>query len=164
MARAKKTKEEEKRELAPVRRRGPLSVFDEMERMFDRMMGRPFWPEWPRLRWRGEGLELPFPDVDLYEQDNTVVVKAEIPGVKKEELSVDITEDSVTISGEKKQEEKVEDKDYYRHECSYGSFTRTVAIPPGVDSGRAKASFRDGVLEVKIPKKEEAKKKKIAIE
>ncbi|MEJ2255108.1 MAG: Hsp20/alpha crystallin family protein, partial [Nitrospirota bacterium] len=81
-------KERETREVAPYRRRGPLSVFEDMERMFERFM-----PEWPRAGfWGAPG----FPDVDIFERDNQVVVKAELPGVKKEELSVDVTEAEVT--------------------------------------------------------------------
>ena len=72
---------------------------------------------------------------------------------------LNLTEDTVTISGEKKQEEKVEKKDYYRLERSYGTFTRSFRLPKEVQTDKAKATFKDGVLEVKVPKTEEAKKK-----
>jgi HSP20 family protein len=83
--------------------------------------------------------------------------------MRTEDLDIDVSEHAVTIRGEKKEEEKEEKKDYYRVERSYGSFSRTVPIPPGADHNRAKASFRDGVLEIKVPKKPEAKKKKIKV-
>jgi HSP20 family protein len=78
-------------------------------------------------------------------------------------VDIELTEDSVTISGEKKKEEKVEKKDYYRVERSYGSFSRTVTLPAEVKAGEAKAVFKNGVLEMRIPKKEETKKVKVSV-
>jgi HSP20 family protein len=92
-----------------------------------------------------------------------MVIKAEIPGMKKEDVNVSITGNTVTISGEKKQEEKVEKKDYYRVERSYGSFCRNFRLPDDVNSDKVKASFKDGVLEVRMPKTKEGKQKKIEI-
>jgi HSP20 family protein len=163
----KKAKEEKKesRELAPFPgRRNVLSALDEMDRMFDRYFrGWGMGPSWlPRLRWPEE-LEVSYPDVDVFEEGNEVVVKAEMPGIKKEEVDIELTEDSITISGEKKKEEKVEKKDYYRVERSCGSFSRTVALPAEVKTGQAKATFKNGVLEMRIPKKEEAKKVKVSV-
>lgn len=160
---AEKRAKKESREVEPYRGRGFLGAFDEMDRLFDRFLGRPFGPSWlPRLRWPEE-LGVSFPDVDIFEDNNEVVLKAELPGVSKEDLEVDVTEDAVTISGEKKKEEKVEKKDYYRFERSFGSFSRSFSLPAGVQSSDAKASFKDGVLEIKVPKKEEARKKKIKV-
>lgn len=134
--------------------------FEELERRFEEFFRRPFpmmetpwWTRWPTLA--GEFS----PTLDVYEEGGEVVVKAEMPGMKKEEIHVDIGDDSVTISGEKKKEEKVERKDYYRHERSHGSFARTCALPAGVETEKARATFKDGVLEVRVPKTEEAKRK-----
>jgi HSP20 family protein len=158
-----KRAKKESREVEPYTGRGILGAFDEMDRLFGRFMGRPFGPSWlPRLRWP-EDVEVSFPDVDIFEDDNEVVLKAELPGVSKEDLEVDVTEDAITISGEKKKEEKVERKDYYRLERSFGSFSRSFSLPAGVQSSDARASFKDGVLEIKVPKKEEARKKKIKV-
>ena len=106
------------------------------------------------------------PDVDIFEDGNDVVVKAEMPGMKKENIDVNLTNDMITVSGEKKKEEKVEKKDYYRVERSYGSFTRSFRLPKEVQSDKAKATFKDGVLELRVPKTAEAisKEKKIPIE
>jgi HSP20 family protein len=94
------------------------------------------------------------------------VVKAELPGMKKEDIDVSLTEDTITISGEKKKEEKIEKKDYYSLERSYGSFKRSFSLPAEVQTEKASAKFKDGVLEIRIPKTEEAKKKekKVLIE
>jgi HSP20 family protein len=77
----------------------------------------------------------------------------------KEDLDVRLDEDTITISGEKKAEEKVEKKGYYRHERSYGSFYRSFRLPAEVQTDKAKATFKEGILEVRVPKTEEAKKK-----
>ena len=144
-----------------------VSPFQEMERRFEDILRRPFSfmePWWPRMRM--PEMEEVSPKVDIFEEGDNFVVKAEIPGMKKEDIEVNLTDDMVTISGEKKHEEKVEKKDYYRLERSYGSFTRSFRLPKEVQTDKAKATFKDGVLEVKVPKTEEAKKKekKITVE
>ncbi len=87
-------------------------------------------------------------------------------GMKKEDIDVILTQDTITISGEKQREEMVEKKNYHSIERSYGSFTRTVSLPSEVQTEKASAKFKDGVLEIRIPKTEEAKKKekKVMIE
>lgn len=142
--------------------------FDDLERWFEEDLRRPFssmkplW--WPRFRAaEHEGI---MPTVDIFEEGDDVVLKTELPGMKKEDIDVSMTANSVTISGEKKHEEKVEKKNYYRMERSYGSFTRSFRLPAEVQTHKVKANFKDGVLEVRIPKTEEAKskEKKIPIE
>ena len=98
-----------------------------------------------------------------FEEGSDMVVKADIPGIGKDDLNVSITENTLTISGEKKQEEKVEKKDFHRFERSYGSFSRSFRLPDNVNGEKAKANFTDGVLEVRIPKTKESKVKKISI-
>lgn len=158
----------ESKEIVKTEPARALSPFEEMERRFEDLFRRPFsllepsW--WPRLRM--PEIEEVSPKVDIFEEGDNFVVKAEIPGMKKEDIEVNLTDDMVTISGEKKQEEKVEKKDYYRLERSYGSFTRSFRLPKEIQTDKAKATFKDGVLEIKVPKTEEAKKKekKIPIE
>ncbi|RMG68193.1 MAG: Hsp20/alpha crystallin family protein [Nitrospirae bacterium] len=154
-------KKETSTEVTKVEPRRMLSPFEEMERWFDEIMRRPFsffGPSWlPRIRM--PEVEEISPSVDIYEEGDDVVVKAELPGMKKDDIDVTISEDTVTISGEKKREEKVEKKNYYRYERSFGSFTRSFRIPVDVQTDKAKASFKDGILEIRIPKTEEAKKK-----
>lgn len=160
----------EQQEMVPERQR-IRSPFEEMERWFEEAFRRPFFaPAWmerfrfPELRFPEPG-EIS-PSVDIFEDGNDVVVKAEIPGISKENLDVNITEDMITISGEKKAEEKVERKDYHRIERSFGSFTRRLRLPVEIQADKARATFRDGVLEVRIPKSEAAKEKvkKITVE
>lgn len=157
----------ETKELVKTEPSRPVSPFDDMEKHFNEFFRRPFsmfGPSWlPEMRLAHDEIS---PSVDVFEDGNDVVVKAEIPGMKKEDIDVNITDNSVTISGEKKKEEKVEKKNYFRVERSYGSFARTFRLPKEVQTDKAKANFKDGVLEIRIPKTEEAKKKekKVQIE
>ncbi len=161
-------KKQESKELVKSEPSRVLAPFEEMERWFEDVFRRPFsllGPSWlPRMRF--PELEEISPVVDIYEEGDNVVVKAEIPGIKKDDIDVSLTDNTITISGEKEKEEKVEKKNYYRLERSYGSFTRTFRLPAEVQSDKAKAKFKDGILEIRIPKTEEAKKreKKVKVE
>lgn len=95
------------------------------------------------------------PSVDVYEEGSEVVVKAEAPGVAKEDLEVSIADGVVTLRGEIRKEEKVEEKGYYRQERYCGSFHREVPLPVDVKEEDAQATFKDGVLEVRLPKASE---------
>jgi len=160
-----KKKEKDLIKAAPTK---ALSPIEEMESWFENFLRRPFSlmrPSWfPRLRM--PEIEELTPSVDVFEQKDEVVVKAELPGLSKEDIDVKVTGDVITISGEKKKEEKVEKKNYYRMERSYGSFTRSLRLPAEVQTEKASAKFEEGVLEIRIPKTEEAKKKekKVLIE
>lgn len=142
----------------------PVSPFAEMERYFEHFFRNPFammtHPIMQSTMLKSADMS---PSVDIFEEGDEVVVKAEIPGVEKKDLDVSITENSLTLSGEKKQEQKVEKKDYHRIERSYGSFSRSFRLPDNVDGSKAKANFKDGVLEIRMPKTKETKKKKIEI-
>jgi len=167
-------KKKEKKELIKVEPKKALLPLHEMEKRFEEMETRfedffrrpfsflPFWL--PRLRMHE--IEEFSPSMDIFTDVDDVVVKVELPGMKKEDVDVSLTKDTVTISGEKKKEEKVEKKDYYRFERSYGSFKHSFSLPSEVQTEKASAKFKDGVLEIRIPKTEEAKKKekKVMIE
>ena len=94
----------------------------------------------------------PAPKLDVIDRDSTVVVRAEVPGVRKNDLAVEASDMSVTIKGQVQQEETREDEHYRISETSHGTFERTVQLPSDVDSTRAKATFKDGVVEVILPK------------
>jgi HSP20 family protein len=91
------------------------------------------------------------PQVDVRERDGKLVIRADLPGLSKEDIKVDVTEDMITIRGERKQEKTEEREGHSYTECSYGSFYRAVPLPEGVDASQAKAEFRNGVLEVAMP-------------
>jgi HSP20 family protein len=156
----------EKKEIEPYQPSRAISVFDEMDRLFEDFLGRRFGRWWPGIRWPETRLfaetEM-IPSVDIFEDKDDIVVKAEIPGMAKDDVNVNVTDNTLTISGEKKKEEKVEKKDYYRIERSSGSFSRSFHLPAEVRTDKAKATFKDGILEVRMPKTEEAKKKETRV-
>jgi HSP20 family protein len=141
------------------------SSIDELERLFDEYFPRGWlrrweWPPFPEFARR---MELRVPKIDVIDRNDEVVVKAAIPGVDKEDLTVSVTGDTVTIKGETSHEEKEEKGDYYRCEISRGAFSRTVSLPAEVDASQSKATFKDGMLELSLPKKPEAKRHNIDI-
>ena len=146
--------------LAPIR-----DVLTEMPHLMDRLdaMFMERWaPLWGALR-APEEMALRLPPVDVFEEGNDVVAKAELPGLKKEEIAVEVGHDTLTISGKKAKEEKVERRNYYRFERASGTFTRTVRLPAEVELDKAHAEYKDGVLRLSLPKREEAKPKQIDV-
>ena len=146
----------------PARREeySPFSLFrSEMNRLFDNF-------------FRGFDIE-PFekrfgafqPDIDVTETDKEIKVSAELPGMDDKDIDVSLTRDSLTIKGEKKEEKEEKKKDFYRMERSYGSFSRTIPIPVEIDTEKAKAQFKKGVLTITLPKTAKAIKdtKKIQV-
>src|SRR6266704_2284414 len=99
------------------------------------------------------------PTLDLYEDKDNLIVKAELPGMKRDEIDISVHDGTLTISGERKYEEQKEDAETYRSERFFGKFHRTLTLPKPVESDKAKASYKDGILTVTLPKTEEAKPK-----
>ena len=151
-----------------VRRRMELEPwrFSDLERMFedwfDDFGSRPLSRMWPRFA-RLRGISLEAPALDVYEQKDDVIVKAEIPGLTKEEIDISLDGNTLTIKGEKKKEEEVKDEDYYRCERTYGAFSRSIELPVTVQTDKVNASFKNGVLEIRLPKTEEAKKSVVKV-
>ncbi|MBC7342909.1 MAG: Hsp20/alpha crystallin family protein [Clostridia bacterium] len=120
-----------------------------MDRFWNERGPMARWRRWEGMPWWGRGWA---PAVDVYDRRDAIVVKADMPGVPKENMEVMVSDDSVTIRGEVKREESVNEKDYYRAERAYGSFSRTIPLPAAVDHQKATASFKDGILEITLPK------------
>lgn len=161
---AEETKKQALQKAQPAR---ALSPFEEMDRMFDSFLRRGWmrpwrfeWPSFPELALP----EMKIPKVDVIDRESEVVIKAEVPGVEKKDLDISVGEDTVTIKGSTSHEEKEEKGDYYRREISRGAFLRTVALPATVDGAKAKANFKDGMLELTIPKTEKAKRHSVKLE
>ncbi len=137
--------------------RDVLSLRDEIDRLFE-----DFFPV--RAGERRDYLaEVWAPAVDIYETKDDVVVKAELPGMNKEDIKINIVDNSLVIEGEKKQEKEIKEENYYRVERRYGAFRRVIDIPVPVKTEGIEATYKDGVLEIKLPKKEEAKPKEIEV-
>jgi HSP20 family protein len=159
---AEKAKEKETKAVTPWRPFMDLARWDrDMERMMGDFFGRR--PRWPERWFRTEGMELTAPVVDLYEEKDDIVVKAELPGIEKNNIEVNLADHTLTIKGEKKKEEEIKEENYYRAERSYGSFVRTLELPKDVHTDKVKATFKDGILEVRLPKTEEAKAKEVKV-
>jgi HSP20 family protein len=133
-----------------------VSIQDEMNRLFDDFFGRPLArTEWTEGVWS--------PTVDVSEDKDNVIIRAEMPGTKKEDVDISIQDNVLTLNGEKKQEKEEKDKNYHRVERSYGSFCRSFQLPTSVKTDKIKANYRDGVLNITLPKTEEVKPKQIPI-
>ncbi len=165
---AKEKKDESTQEMQKVQPARTLSPFEEMERLFEgyfpRGWLRPFhWerPSWAELAPPFEGK---MPRVDIVDRDEDILVKAELPGVDKKDLDVSVTENTVTIKGTTSHEKKEEKGDYYRSEISRGAYSRTLTLPSDVEGDKAKASFKDGVLELILPKMKKAKRRTVKVE
>jgi HSP20 family protein len=148
-----------------IQRWNPWGELAEMERRMDETMRYPLmtWRH-PLLWWRAPTENMAWlPSLEMYEKEDKVVVRAEIPGMKQEEIDISVEDSTLTIKGERKAESEVKDEDYYRCELSYGRFSRSIALPSKVQAEKVAASYDDGILEITLPKAPEAKPKKIAV-
>lgn len=139
------------KELAPLTLQSPFNLMrrlsDDMERMFDEFgLRRPLGVraiEKPEFEWA--------PAIEVFEKEHKLFVRAELPGLTKEDVKIDITDELLTIQGERKQEKEEKEKGYIRTERFYGTFYREIALPEGAEPELAKATFKNGVLEIELP-------------
>jgi HSP20 family protein len=134
------------------------SLQKEMNRLFDFSLSRQ--PFGDTALFSGQWA----PAIDVYDSRDSILVKADLPGLKKEEIEVSIQNDNLIVKGEKKRNEEIKEENYYRTERFCGSFLRTIPLPCEVDASRVQANYKEGVLELILPKSEEAKPKKIKID
>ncbi len=151
-------------QLAPWRQilTTPFRELDRMRREMDQMW-RSFLPE--RLSRKGEaaGFGEWFPEFDLSETKDALVVKTEVPGISAKDIDISLVDNTLTIKGEKKQELDEKNENYHYIGRSYGSFARAIALPREVQGDKVTASYKDGVLKIVLPKSAEAKQKEISI-
>jgi HSP20 family protein len=136
--------------------RGVADVQTEINRLFDNFVGRPMTS--------GAGEQMWLPAVDVHETKDDIVLSFDIPGVTEKDVQVTLMGDLLTVRGERKFERDGSDNSYHRVERLYGRFERSVQLPMTVQMDKVKASYRDGVLEVKLPKAEEVKPREIKID
>lgn len=139
----------------PVRE--AMTLREAMDRLFDDAFTRPF------SLMRDGGSTWSSPAIDMYQTDNEVVVKAALPGIKADEVQINVTSDILTIKGEVKQSEEKKDKAWHIREHRWGAFERSLQLPTGVIADKAKADFNDGILTITLPKSAEAKPKTITV-
>src|ERR1043165_7081140 len=148
--------------LTPWQPRRELERLENRMRDFlDRFRDEGFFGAWDRPFRKMEGWE---PAIESHVENGNLVVKADLPGIDPKEISLSVHGNQLTIEGERKEEEKKEEKDYVYREVSYGKFLRTVELPAGVDADKVKAEYKDGVLKIIMPAPKQATGKKIQIE
>lgn len=144
-----------------------LLPFDDLDRLFDDFLKRrwpaPFSMQWPGWRGVSDMLEGRLPSVDVVDEENEIIVKAEVPGVDRKDLEVSVVDRTLTIRGVKREEKKEERKNFYRREIRSGEFTRSVLLPAAVDADKAKANYADGIVELHLPKVEQARRRRISL-
>jgi HSP20 family protein len=165
------TRPEEKGVGRPDVLRGSFQMLerlaDEMDRVFDDFgLGRRWFAPHLTTGWpRGLPTERWIPAVEVRQRNNELIVRADLPGLTKDDVKVDITENTLTLQGERHREHEEEDKaGIYRSERTYGRFSRTFALPEGAMSDQAKATFKDGVLEITMPAPPEPVKRERRLE
>jgi HSP20 family protein len=134
-----------------------LSIQDRMNRLFEQTLSRSRAEE-------GITASTWSPAVDIYETPETIIMKADLPGLSREDIEIQIRDNTLTLRGERRFAKDVQQENYLRIERAYGAFQRNFTLPATVQQEKIRAIFRDGVLELTLPKAEEAKPKKIAIE
>jgi HSP20 family protein len=134
--------------------RDMMTLREAMDRLFDDAFTRP-------LSLAGNNWSVPA--VDMYQTDNEIVVKASLPGIKSDEVQINVTGEVLTIKGELKQKEEVKERTYHIREQRWGTFERSVVLPTDVVADKAKADFENGILTITLPKAEEVKPKTISI-
>jgi HSP20 family protein len=137
--------------------RDMMTVRDEMNRVFNEFFGRGASDEnaWYAGAWS--------PPVDIYETDQALVLKAELPGFSKDDISIEMKENTLFIRGERKRQDEVQENNYHRMERVYGAFQRSFLLPTTVEQDKVQASYKDGVLELQLPKVPAAQPKRIAV-
>ena len=134
-----------------------MTLREAMDRLFDDAFTRPF------SLTREGGSTWSSPAIDMYQTDNDVVVKADLPGIKADEVQINVNGDVLTIKGETKQQDEKKDKSWHIREHRRGAFERSIRLPSGVIADRANADFDNGVLTITLPKSEEVKPRTITI-
>lgn len=139
----------------------PLKEIEEIRKEMDRLFEEFLSPVRRRRVVSTDGVISP--NVDIFERAGEIIIQAEIPGVSKEEIDLTITDDRLIIKGEIKKPEGVRDEDYILNERSYGTFTRAISLPTDIDKASVKAGLKDGILEIVLKRKAEAKPREIKI-
>jgi len=141
----------------------PWNPFRELEELRERMLdlASPLFPL-SRRAIAGEA-EAWAPPIEVYEEKDKYVIKADLPGLDKEDIDVAVSKNVLTIKGERKAEKERQEKDYYYCERYYGNFLRSISLPGSIDAAKIAATYKDGILSLELPKAEEEKEKKIDI-
>ena len=142
----------------------PIRELEEMRRNLDKLFGEYGEPV-ARQHTISKGAPASMvPRMDIFERGGEIVIRADLPGIEKDQIDLSITKETLTLKAEAKKEEEIRPEDYYMQERNYGTYIRTVQLPQDIDSAKAKASYKNGVLEMTFPKREEAKAAEIKVD
>jgi len=145
--------------LEPLRRSRTLATLEqEMERFMDGFFGRRF------PRFRTPDFPAIWPDIEMYDHRDEIVFKAEVPGLEKSDVNITLDSGVLTIKGDRKREKETKEEDYYVCESSYGTFSRSIQLPVDVKPDKVTATLNNGILQIRLPKAEDAKKNHATIE
>ena len=147
--------------IAAVRQHRRPTLWEDFDRFFERPLG--LLPRRRLLLPELRKAEAWIPDMDVFERNGNTVVRIDLPGMKREDVSIEVADNALTIHGERKREHEEERDGVYRSERSYGSFYRTIPLPEGAITEQAKATFRDGVLEIRMPAPPASKGRRLEI-
>ncbi|MFH1538171.1 MAG: Hsp20/alpha crystallin family protein [bacterium] len=129
--------------------------FRSLDRMFGDFLSDSFWGT--------DSLRAVDPPIDVYEKDGEIVLSAELPGMSKDDIDINVEGNTVTLRGERKHKDEVKDEHYHRIERLYGSFERSFTLPASADTNKISAEYKNGILKLRIPKLDEAKPKRISV-
>lgn len=149
-----------KRSASNLSERPAADVRTEIENLFDRWLHDPWGPEWPSLLSHSSGL---LPRLDMAETDNNVTIRVELPGVSAKDVNIEVAGNMLTLSGEKSAQQEREAGEYRCCERQFGSFQRTIQLPVSVDASKVEATCKDGVLSITLPKRSEARARRITV-
>jgi HSP20 family protein len=134
-----------------------VSLRDRMNALFNETLVRP------ESREEDVAMGLWYPSVDMFDKDDKIVIKAELPGLEKKDINVELKDGTLTLRGERKYDNEVKEENFYRREMSYGKFIRSFTLPAEVDAEKISAEFKNGLLTVEVPKSESQKPKQITV-
>jgi HSP20 family protein len=132
------------------------SLREEMDKLFEDFFGKAMFPSLTEGAW--------VPAIDVQETKKDVIITIDVPAIDPKEISISILEDRLTIKGERKRKDDTRELDYYRSERAYGSFQRIIQLPSEVVGDKARASYKDGVLKITVPKSQKAMPKEVKVE
>ena len=136
---------------------------EELRQMFGEFFAGALRPSFDGHRRRPFSFSTSAPDIDLYEENNEIVIRAELPGMEKDDIQIKFADYQLSLKGQKKRGEGLKEENYYFSECSYGPFSRVLDLPTDVQVEKTRTTFKNGILEIRLPKTEEIKREKIRI-
>ena len=156
------------RDITETRSQALTNPFDDMERFFNQFVPRSWFGnlrrDWPDFGELASSMDIRVPHVDVIDDAESVVIKAEIPGIAKKDLDIEVSDNAVTIKGETRREKQTKKRGYLQNEIRQGSFLRNIPLPCAVDADKARAVYNDGVLQLTLPKSTNQGRRRVTVD